>query len=171
MIRVIDGDLFTTNARFIVHQVNCKGVMGSGVAKQVRNKYPHVFVEYKKVCSEDMLGKIQVVPCNPKILHLCKDNHCVSISIPYPQQFIINVFAQGSYGYDGKQYTDLDALEKCFKSIRTLTHERNNNNGATIAMPWKIGCCRGGADWDTVYTMIDEIFSNNQVELWRLDNG
>lgn len=118
-----------------------------------------------------MLGKIQVVPCNPKILHLCKDNHCGSISIPYPQQFIINVFAQGSYGYDGKQYTDLDALEKCFKSIRTLTYEKNNNNGATIAMPWKIGCCRGGADWDTVYTMIDEIFSNNQVELWRLDNG
>ena len=51
MIRVIDGDLFTTDARFIVHQVNCKGVMGSGVAKQVRNKYPHVFVEYKKACS------------------------------------------------------------------------------------------------------------------------
>lgn len=64
MIRVIDGDLFTTDARFIVHQVNCKGVMGSGVAKQVRNKYPHVFVEYKKACSEEMLGKIQVVPCN-----------------------------------------------------------------------------------------------------------
>ena len=37
-------------------------------------------------------------------------------------------------------------------------------------MPYKIGCCRGGADWNIVYEMIEEIFSDDcEVELWKLD--
>ena len=110
-----------------------------------------------------MLGKIQVVPCNPKILHLCKDNHCGSVNISYPQQFIVNAFAQGSYGFDGKQYTDLNALEKCFKSIQALTHEKNNNNGATIAMPWKIGMYKFNAKQTTnnIINWIQDWFSEN----------
>ena len=38
----IYGDIFLSNADAILHQVNCQGVMGSGVAKQVREKYPIV---------------------------------------------------------------------------------------------------------------------------------
>ena len=48
MIKIIDGDLFETDAKFIVHQVNCMGRMGSGVALQVKEKYPHVYEEYAK---------------------------------------------------------------------------------------------------------------------------
>ena len=171
-IKIIDDNLFHSQARFIVHQVNCQGIMGSGVAQQIRMKYPHVFIEYKKICSIDMLGKIQVVPCNPKLLHTTIDNHCGDIiRHPVGTQFIINAFAQANFGYDGKQYTNIEALEKCFKSIYALTRQKNNNFNATVAMPWKIGCCRGGANWNDVYQMIQEIFIHTQVELWRLDNG
>ena len=40
-----------------------------------------------------------------------------------------------------------------------------------IAMPYKIGCCRGGANWADVYKMIEDIFVDCEVELWRLDKG
>lgn len=40
MIKHIKGDIFQSGADVILHQVNCQGVMGSGVAKQVREKYP-----------------------------------------------------------------------------------------------------------------------------------
>mgnify|MGYP002570523564 FL=1 len=43
MIKIIDGDLFRSNARIIVHQVNCQKRMGSGVALQVKKKYPNVY--------------------------------------------------------------------------------------------------------------------------------
>ena len=36
MIKIINGDLFDTDANIICHQVNCKGKMGSGVALQVK---------------------------------------------------------------------------------------------------------------------------------------
>lgn len=43
MLKHIKGDIFKSNADAILHQVNCQGVMNSGVAKQVREKYPIVF--------------------------------------------------------------------------------------------------------------------------------
>lgn len=38
MIYEIKGDLLKAEETFIAHQVNCKGVMGAGVAKQIKNK-------------------------------------------------------------------------------------------------------------------------------------
>ena len=39
MIQIIEGNLFDSNAHIIAHQVNCQGVMGSGVAKQVKERF------------------------------------------------------------------------------------------------------------------------------------
>lgn len=171
MIKIIDGDLFNTDAKFIAHQVNCMGKMGSGVALQVKHNYPHVYVEYQRIVEstnkEDLIGKVQIVPVNPAYIGY----DCGDIDIPYTEQWICNLFAQNNYGYDGKQYTSIEALEQCFKQLYILTFEKNNNYNAKIAMPYKIGCCRGGADWDEVYAMIDRIFVNREVELWRLDKG
>ena len=52
-----------------------------------------------------------------------------------------------------------------------IEHEKNNNFSATIAMPYKIGCYRGGADWDEVYSMMQKIFNelDTHVELWKLN--
>lgn len=35
-----EGNVFDSDAKIICHQVNCQGVMGSGVAKEVRERYP-----------------------------------------------------------------------------------------------------------------------------------
>ena len=32
----------------ICHQVNCQGVMGAGIAKQIRARWPEVYEDYKK---------------------------------------------------------------------------------------------------------------------------
>ena len=65
MVKIVEGDIFESDAGFIVHQVNCQGVMGSGVAKQVKDRFPLVFEEYMKWCTErnaeDLLGCTQYV--------------------------------------------------------------------------------------------------------------
>lgn len=40
--------------------------------------------------------------------------------------------------------------------------------GTKVAMPYGIGCVRGGADWETVKKIIDVTFQDVDVELWRL---
>lgn len=90
------------------------------------------------------------------------------------EQYIANLFAQVTYGYDGAKYTDLSALKECFEKVKyeTIADETNFLYNATIAMPYKIGCCRGGADWDKeVFPMIKDVFKDCDVELWRWDRG
>ena len=151
MIKVFDGDLLKSGANFICHQVNCQGVMGSGIAKQIKEQFPNVYEQYKSIASSKMLGSIQPVQINEV-------------------QYICNFFAQDNYGYNGKQYTNLEALRQCFEELKESLQDSNWED-ATIAMPWKIGCVRGGANWDEVYSIIDEVFADFRVELWRLDRG
>ena len=40
------GNLLDAQTDVIAHQVNCQGVMGSGVAKQIKEKWPDVFKQY-----------------------------------------------------------------------------------------------------------------------------
>lgn len=156
MIKIIDGDIFESDADIIAHQVNCMGVMGSGVAKQVREKYPAVFTMYKVHCDfyskvpEKLLGTCQTIKVKDK-----------------KERSIANLFGQLGFGYDGAQYTDINALKKAMIELRDLYAFEDR----IIAMPYKIGCFRGGADWNEVYAMIGEVFKDYNVELWRLDKG
>ena len=51
MIKHVKADIFTTDCDIIVHQVNCYGVMGAGIAKQVKERYPDVYDIYKSLCN------------------------------------------------------------------------------------------------------------------------
>ena len=43
MVEIKIGNVFDTDAKYICHQVNCKGKMASGVAKEVRERYPDAY--------------------------------------------------------------------------------------------------------------------------------
>lgn len=155
MIKVIDGNLLNSNAEIICHQVNCQGKMNSGIAKQIREKYPEVYYEYKHLC-ETYIN-------NPKnLLGICQ---LVKIE---NRKYVANLFGQLNYGYDKKQYTDTEALKE---SMLFLKEAACSKKYKTIAFPWKIGCVRGGANWDEVYKIILEVFEDYNVELWVFDKG
>lgn len=149
-IKIMKGDLLTTDATYICHQVNCQGKMRSGVAKQIREKYPKVFDSYTKFLEregspEKALGHIDLVLCPDK-------------------KIVLNMFAQLKYGYDGKQYTNHKAFELCLVEIKRLIPKNE-----VIAMPYKIGCGLGGGDWDIIKNSIEDILRDYTVELWRLE--
>lgn len=143
MISVVKKDLLEMDVDVIAHQVNCQGVMGAGLALQIRNKYPKVYTAYKKYCpNSKLLGKIQVVN-NGK-------------------QFIANLFAQDKYGRD-KRYTDYEALKQCFIKLRNYAI---NNELHSIAIPYGIGCGLAGGDWNTVSKIIKEVFANESLAIF-----
>lgn len=57
MIKVIQGNIFTTKKQVIVNAVNCVGVMGSGIALECRLRYPEMFVKYQRLCTD---GRIDI---------------------------------------------------------------------------------------------------------------
>ena len=147
MIKHIKCDIFESGADVILHQVNCQGVMGSGVAKQVREKYPNVFASYKRICDgfadkSKLLGIVQCVRTDD-------------------EKFIANLFAQENFGYDGECYTDYTALKKCLKEV----HDYHMFDNQVIAVPYLMGCHRGGGDWNIVYKMIEDIFADSECKV------
>ena len=56
-------DLLSSKERIIVHQVNCRGVMGAGIAKQIKEKWPDVYTSYRDLLLQqdnDPLGLCQI---------------------------------------------------------------------------------------------------------------
>ena len=139
MIKIVKGDLLTVEKGIIGHQVNCQGKMGSGVALQIKKKYPLAYQEYKSLVDEhspevngedlrkDLLGQVNGVKINENL-------------------YIANMFGQLNYGYDGKQYTNTEALFNCFKIVRKVSEQ----TGLPVYLPYMIGCYRGGGDWKLV---------------------
>ena len=155
-------DIFESGADIICHQVNCQGVMGSGIAKQVREKYPEVYQAYKTFCMntkpEDLLGKIQYVAFNNN------DDKFLGI---------MNIFGQLNYGYDGKCYTDYEALRNSFTNIHKFCEQFYKLYAyiPEIAFPFKFGCARGGGDWNIVCQIIEETLQDCNVLICEYNGG
>lgn len=150
MIKYIKCDIFESGADVICHQVNCQGVMGSGIARQVRERYPWVYGTYKNFCT----GVVKEHKAKPEIM--------LGTSLPVyidENRVIENLFGQEKYGYDSNCYTNYEKLKDALHTVKL----RHSNK--TIAIPYKIGCARGGGDWNIVCKMIEDIFGESDCNV------
>lgn len=134
---IIKGDITTAASGLILHQVNCRGVMSSGVALAIRNKWPSVFEEYQRYCRQAadtrrLLGRVLFVPVSPHTT-------------------VANLFAQDGYGRDGLKYTRYDALDDCMGHVKD--HAEQHGIGH-IHFP-ALGCGTGGGHWPVVREIIE----------------
>lgn len=62
MLTYLDTDIFDSPAQTLVNTVNTVGVMGKGIAKSYKEKYPAMFHEYKELCDDGQftVGKLQL---------------------------------------------------------------------------------------------------------------
>ena len=150
MITNVTDDIFhqLKENSVLVHQTNCQGVMGAGIALQIRQKFPNTFATYKKVC--DNLSYFDKKSLLGTIIYTQEQYQGKNI-------FIANCFGQFRYGRD-KRYTEYDALEKCFEEIKNRA-----DIDQTIVIPYKIGCNNAGGDWNIVSKIIETQFQDYPV--------
>lgn len=146
MIMEMKGNLLGMVSDVIAHQVNCKGVMGAGVAKQIKNKMlpQRAFMQYQRLCEErgaSNLGNVLYSPAG--------------------EQIVANLFAENIPTGKGLD-TDYEALYRCLLNLRDFC-ERNHY---TAAIPGYLGCGLAGGDWNHVYnTIIYPLFASSPVDL------
>lgn len=146
MIEHIETSLLDVDCAYICHQVNCQGKMNSGVARAIRQKWRVVYETYIEVYDEHVKNNNGMNYLLGKIL---------SVEVP-TKQTVINMFSQFDYGYDGARYTSYDAFWNCLEHIKSFVPK-----GSRIAFPYKIGCCRGGADWEVIEKMIERVLGDD----------
>lgn len=154
------GNLLDAQTDVVAHQVNCQGVMGSGVAKQIKEKWPEVFESYKRTCDDSKVY--------PYTIHDLM-GRCDSGPDPNEQKpYIANLHAQLNYGRDGKRYTNYEAL---YQSLEHLRQIMLGYKYSSVAFPYKMSSDRGGADWNVVLAMIESVFKDTDVtiEIWSLN--
>lgn len=167
MINEIKGDLLTAKG-YILHGVNCRGVMGSGVAKAIREKWPEVFERY----FAHLKGTLGSVPSqrdwsNGTVASPMENNRPLGTILPVnvaEDVVVVNCFTQLTFGVSGSKYASYDAMDECIMAVARLNRERPR----PINFPL-IGCGLGGLHWPVVREIIEHRLPDPIVKnLWVL---
>lgn len=138
----------------IIHGCNSLGVMGAGVAYQIKLHYNRAYHVYNKQYRRSGLK-------------LGTNTYCA-----YDNVVIVNAVTQEFMGRSGKIYVDYPAIERCFLNLRKYIESNyHHDKYPTINFPL-IGCGRGGGKWETVKEIIDRVLPTDTFEtvLWVPDH-
>lgn len=148
-ITYLTGDLLLSPCQLILHGCNAQGVMGSGVAKAIRAKYPPAYEVYRKKY-EDVglrLGEIVYAP------------------IPSENLWIANGISQEFYGRSGGPFVDYEAINSIMTSVNSFAAGCGIDK---VAMPL-IGAGFGGGSWNIISKEIEKCFTMVQPIVYTLD--
>ncbi len=159
MFNVQKGDVFAhlkgmaDSGWIFLHGCNAQGVMGSGVAANVKSLWPAAYSEYKLKHSRVGLP----VGDNISVCVSGKDN-----------QYVINAITQKYYGRDkDKVYVDYDAVRGCLLQARSAAKNLN----LSIHFPF-IGGGLANGDRDVLMKIFEEVFASGEdvsATLWVVD--
>ena len=156
-MNIIRGNLLDIPTGIICHQVNCLGAMNSGIAKQIRDKWPIVYTEYRKLTKLNGLdicfGTAQIVQ--------------VSEGLTTNRLYVCNIFGQYVYGGPGIS-TNYDAVRNAFVALRLQTDSIISGfspltRGQPIYIPHMMGCGLGGGDWPIYQSIVSSIIPNATI--------
>ena len=138
MIIYKKGNLLEDEAEALVNAVNTVGVMGGGIARQFKEKFPDMFVKYERACrnGEVKLGKM----------------HVVKVDAPEGEKYVINFPTLEHWSHQSK----LEDIEKGLQDLVRVVKEKNIRS---IAIP-PLGCGIGGLKWDDVRPLIEKAFEH-----------
>lgn len=154
MTTIIQQDITTVETGIICHQVNCQGVMGAGLAKQIRSKFQAAYEEYMRAYRQKMLTLGNVIYA------------VISIN---PPLYVANLCGQNMYGREkGRVYTNYASVEECLILVKQLKQVilRSNNDPLPIYIPYNMGCALAGGNWDTIYEVINQIIPEAIICKW-----
>ena len=98
MISCKIGNVLDVKSGIIVHGCNCQGVMGSGIAREIKERFPIVFETYHS----RPLRMGEIIP--------------VQLS---ETKWIVNAMTQYGFGH-GKRQVDYDAVANVFEKVVEL---------------------------------------------------
>ena len=170
------GNLLESDCPVIVHQVNCLGVMGAGVAKQIKDKWPWVFEQYKSACdfykndANALLGKVIFTFNNIEDTEGFEIMDEENVSYFHPP-IVANCFAQDKIAnlYNKGRQTNYPAFRKCMQTIYRYVYYFGCSS---VGFPYLIGCGLAGGDWKIVMSIIEEEFKdyNGTLKFYDYNN-
>jgi O-acetyl-ADP-ribose deacetylase (regulator of RNase III) len=137
MVMTTNGNIFESTADLIVNPVNCVGIMGKGLAKEFKQRYPSMFEYYTLYC------KSQRLFVGSLFVYKCQTTKKPDYIVCFPTKIHWN---------EKSEYTYIR------KGLNELKETTISLNIKSIAIP-ALGCGLGELDFNEVLKMIVETLS------------
>lgn len=142
------GDILSAPRGIIVHGCNAQGVMGSGIAKDVKAQFPGAYLAYTQ--------------------HLDKTTNPLGTvafyDVPGTDLTIANAITQRTFGRGGQRFVDYRAIQTAFDTIIRVAQRAPIPRA--VHYP-QIGAGLGGGDWSLISEIIDNCFERASPGLLR----
>ena len=141
-MRIHVGNILSVDQGIIAHGCNSRGVMNSGVARQLREKYPQIYEPYGR--DTRGLGTMTLVKVSPYL-------------------FVANLITQKDYGRDpSRVYVNYEALDMAMETLRAAA-----GHTQVVHFPM-IGGGLGNGDKQRILKIMEHHFPGDEGNLWLL---
>ena len=141
MIEICHGDMFESGAEALVNPVNCVGVMGGGLAKVFKNRYPDAYEAYKMACDMELVEP-------GAMFHFQRTDGLHLIHFP----------TKLHWQNDSELDYIVEGMESLVTTIRQLGIQ-------SIAIP-ALGCGLGNLEWSEVEPVIRDYLEDEDVHVY-----
>lgn len=136
-------NLLDSNAQTLVNTVNCVGVMGKGLAAEFKQRYPDMFVAYKRICDAKML--------EPGKLWLWQG----------ADRWVLNFPTK-------KHWRHPSRIEWIEAGLEKFVAEYSRRGITDISFP-RLGCGNGGLKWDDVRPVMERYLAPLPINVYIHD--
>ena len=145
MITNIDINIFDCDAHGIIHQANCQNTMQSGIARQIREKYPEAYEADCKTVAGDIkkLGTFSWVKT-------------------HDDKYVYNCYSQFRYGKE-QRHTNYEAI---YTGLSSIKDHASSIELTSLSLPYNMGCALGGGSWNIVRAIIQDVFYDSDINLF-----
>lgn len=140
MITYSTDSIFKSSAQALVNPVNTVGVMGKGLAKLFKYRYPEMHKEYHRLCQSNELS--------------IGDLHFYYFSDP----MIINFPTK-------KHWANPAQIAYICLGLNRFAKVYPEHNISSVSFP-QLGCGVGGLDWRQVKPIMEHYLANLPIHVW-----
>lgn len=140
MLTYLYTSLFDSPAQTLVNTVNTVGVMGKGIAKVFRDRYPAMFAEYRKLCDRNELAVGN--------LYLWKGDG----------RWVLNFPTKTTWRMPSK-------TEYIEKGLDTFVNNYEGMGIVSASFP-PLGCGNGNLSWDDVRPLMEHYLSKINIPIY-----
>lgn len=142
----------------LMHCTNCQGVMGSGIALEIANEFPHVKTFDSFLCK----GAEQ-----PNKTNTMLGRNSVIVLTPFTS--VINLYGQQYPGFPQPRPLNYGALAQALFTI-----PNGSLKDMIVGIPHMMASDRAGGDWITVMEIVIQALRHNRVKelrIYKLPDG
>ena len=148
MVKTINCDIFDSSATTILHVANIYCSFGTGIAKEIRKRYPRAYQVDKmtKHADSSKIGQFTFAAADKN-----------------QEQSVANLYAMTGIGTSKRQLS-YDALIECLENLKSWMIKMEMDN-EIIGIPYGMGAGLAGGDWIIVESIIQSIFTNSDFNV------